>query len=78
MPDLPTLTVTTNQADRLLAAFDGQYDADGNVLTPAQAYRQWLRDGLRAYVLRSEARTIDESHNASKRAALAQVEAELP
>lgn len=78
MPDLPTITVTATQADRLLAAFNGQTADDGTSLTAQQAYKRWLVEQLRAYVLRSEARTLDESHNVSKRAALEQVEAELP
>jgi hypothetical protein len=55
MPDLPTFNVTQSVADRILAAFSGQRDENGNSLTPAQAYKRWLRDNLAATVRSREA-----------------------
>lgn len=55
MPDLPTLTVTTAQAQRITTAF-------GSSL----AYRQWLRSRVIDYVIQDE--SIDRL--AADRAAL--------
>lgn len=59
MPDLPTLTVTTAQATRILATFGD-----------AAAYRAWLKDQIIEKVLASEATRLDETNNATKRDAL--------
>lgn len=56
MPSLPTFTVGNATADRLLAAFSGWTDEQGNPLTPVQAYRIWLRGSLISYVKAVEAR----------------------
>ncbi len=56
MPDLPTFTVSTTTANRLLAAFT-DYSTDpetGATLTPQQAYKQWLRKNLVYFVLDRE------------------------
>lgn len=50
MPNLPTFTVTQATAQRLLDAFDGHTDEDGSPLTPQQAYKQWLKRNLVAFV----------------------------
>jgi hypothetical protein len=55
MPDLPTFTVSQATADRLLAAFSGQVDEQGNALTPIQAYRRWLKQNLVNRVTQYEA-----------------------
>ena len=47
MPELPTLTVTQEQADRAVAAW-------GSVA----AYKAWLAASVRAYVLASESAAI--------------------
>ena len=68
MPDLPTITVTQGQYDRLLEVFPG---------TPAekaQAYRQLVRDTLKTYVINSRIRTINEEENA---AAQVRIDAEI-
>jgi hypothetical protein len=46
MPNLPTLTVTQAQADRLLAAFGS-----------AANYKAWLRETVILYVTQKEAQT---------------------
>jgi len=51
MPDLPTITVTQAQADRLLAAFPG------GVAT----YRAWLKTTLAAYVTEREREGLTET-----------------
>jgi len=67
MPNLPTLTVTQAQADRMLATY-------GDVDT----YKEWLRVQIIDFVLRAEARTLDEQHNTAKGTALANLAAEMP
>jgi len=80
VPDLPTLTdLTTDQAQRILAAFSDSIDPDtGEPLTPTQAYRRWLRDRLVAHVLSEEAIRLDEVAETTKRDALAALAASLP
>lgn len=51
---LPTFTVQDATAQRLLAAFSGQKDENGVELTPANAYKRWLRDNLVSYVIARE------------------------
>lgn len=46
MPDLPTITVTQAQADRILLAFGGDQ------ATAVPAYKRWLGETLRDHVLR--------------------------
>lgn len=47
MPSLPTFdNVPDATAARILAAFQNQRDDQGNPLTPAQAYKRWLRENL--------------------------------
>lgn len=63
---LPTITIQDDAvAQRLLAAFTGQTDANGNPLTAAQAYRRWLRDELVRYVVATEATGSKDSLTAS-------------
>lgn len=73
MPDLPTVTVTTTQMNRLIAAFPGATNAE-----KADAYRAWLKDRLRDYVIRVETRAMDEQHNTAKRSAVQEAETALP
>ena len=51
MPDLPTITVTQAQADRLLAVFPGG----------AAAYRAWLKATLAAHVIEREREGVTEA-----------------
>lgn len=53
MPDLPTLTVTQAQADRMLAVF-------GTV----EAYREWLRESIINHVLAEEEQVRVEQFHA--------------
>lgn len=46
MPTLPTFTVTDATASRILAAFQNMKDDAGATLTPANAYKRWLKDQL--------------------------------
>jgi len=55
MPTLPTFDVTQTVADRILAAFTGERDENGQALTPAQAYKRWLRMNLASRVRTHEA-----------------------
>lgn len=64
---LPTLTVTDDQAQRILAAFGSEAD-----------YLRWLTEQVNGVVLTAEARMLDEASNEAKRVALADLEATLP
>ena len=79
MPDLPPLPpVTQAQADRILATFQDETDAQGAPLTPQAAYRRWSMRNLKDRVLQFEASKIDLEQNVEKRARLQTVEAEMP
>jgi hypothetical protein len=65
--DLPTLSVTNAQAQRLLAAFGDQ-----------AGYRRWLKRALLDEVDRREARRLHDEANTSVREALEQLRGELP
>jgi hypothetical protein len=67
MPDLPTLTVTTAQANRMLAAFGS-----------AANYREWLRARIVDEVKRVETRSILVQADADQRAKAAEIDAALP
>ncbi|WP_426243673.1 hypothetical protein [Nocardioides sp. LHG3406-4] len=78
MPDLPTITVTPDQATRLLAAFADTTDpVTGEPLTPAQAYKLWLRDQLVRYVLAQEGVRLDQAAAVIRRQTLDQLAADL-
>ena len=64
---LPTLTVTDDQAQRILAAFGSEAD-----------YTRRLIEQVNGVVLTVEARMLDEASNEAKRVALADLEATLP
>lgn len=67
MPDLPTLTVTQAQADRLIAVF-------GDVA----AYKAWLREALKGYVLAAEGDKSDlEYYSVTKKQKLDALKKEL-
>lgn len=79
MPTLPTLTVTDEQAERLLGVFTNSVDPDtGESLTPQQAYRRWLRDTLVGHVLAQEGIRLDREAAEAKSRALASLAGELP
>lgn len=67
MPDLPTLTVSSAQAQRILATFGD-----------APTYRRWLAGQVRAAVLAHEAKTIDEAHVVSRTQKLDALSGTLP
>jgi hypothetical protein len=66
VPNLPTLTVTDEQAARLLAVF-GSVDA----------YKAWLRETLKAYVLEQERRRVDRVAQQEREAQVQQFITEL-
>jgi hypothetical protein len=79
MPDLPTLTVTADQAAILLDVFSGQVDPiTGNPLTPQQAYRRWLRDVLVEHALAVKAERAGAAAEATRQAEVDAFSAELP
>lgn len=54
MPMLPDVEVSTRNAQRIIAAFQGEKNDQGVELTPQQAYRRWLLRSLAAHVLAKE------------------------
>jgi hypothetical protein len=66
VPDLPTLTVTDSQADRILAAFDDQ-----------GAYLAWLRKQLVEYVVNVELSRMQADALEQQRQAVTVLRAEL-
>lgn len=62
---LPTFSnIPDPTGDRILAAFTGWTDVNGNALTPVQAYRQWLRAELTNHVTQFEAQAANASISA--------------
>ena len=72
MPNLPTVTVTQAQADRILEAFGGTVD----IAVPA--YKEWLTKSVRDYVLISVANDLTASRLAAEAVAYQTVMANLP
>lgn len=66
MPDLPTLTVTQEQADRMIAAY-------GSVAN----YRAWLKQKIVAFVLDYEMAQQDQQYTAQRESFRAQARQEL-
>lgn len=55
MPVLPGLSIDDQALfDRVVAAFEGEFDQAGNPLTALQAYKRWLKAGLRERVTYKE------------------------
>ena len=68
MPNLPTIFVTDEQAQRLLAAFPPA-SVDGVTYTSQQVYKRWLRQKLIEHVARVETSRIDAQCATDKAAA---------
>lgn len=66
MPDLPTITVTAEQASRMLAAY-------GDTAT----YRTWLRRQVVEYVVAAEQNRMQGESLEAQRAATAATRAQL-
>jgi hypothetical protein len=72
MVQLPTLDVTSAQATRIQNAFPGGTQAE-----KAEAYRTWLRQAIRQYVVMKERETLQAQYEADVAASAAAVETEL-
>lgn len=70
---LPEVPVTESQSARILAAFEGKVDADGEPIDPADAYRAWLMAALLDHVVAFELRAFDETSNEARRNVVADV-----
>ncbi len=66
MPNLPTLTVTAEQADRLLAIFGD-----------AEAYRAWLKDAIKTYVIAQERHRVFRTEQEDREARIQQMVTDL-
>lgn len=67
MPDLPTITVTTEQQTRILNAIKDQLGGGTNA-EAASAYRKWLAKQIKNFVLNYERKAIDEQANSQANA----------
>lgn len=72
MPDLPTLTVTATQMTRITAAFPGATNAE-----KADAYKAWLRQAIRDYVMLIDRRTLQTKFESDVAAVDSQVNTDL-
>lgn len=66
MPDLPTITVTNAQMQRLMAVF-----GDG------PAYKQWLKQQLKNVVISAELQKLESTHRVEMEAKRAEITADL-
>lgn len=73
MPDLPTITVTQVQADRMIAAFA---DIDKSK-TAVENYRAWLKRQIIAFVISQETSQRDKAYNVERESFRTQAESEL-
>lgn len=62
MPDLPTITVTTEQQARILAALKYALGTTDNAEV-VRRYKKWLAGQIKAFVLESERRQIQDDMN---------------
>ena len=65
MPDLPTITVTTPQSERILAAFKTKFGVTTNA-EAAIAYKQWLSFNIKKVVLDVEKTPIQSTADTQK------------
>lgn len=72
MPNLPTVSVTQAQADRVLVAFGGTLEL------AVPAYKDWLVKTVRAYVLDEARRSLEVASAAANQTALGNINADLP
>lgn len=71
MPNLPEISITADQASRILATFRNEQSPDGVVLSPAAAYQQWVKRGLRQRVIDFESQELDKELSSIKQTRLA-------
>lgn len=73
MPDLPTLTLSQQHYDRVVAAFPGT-----DLTKKAAAYNAWLINNLIAFVRETEAKKLTDQYSAARAADLAALMSSLP
>lgn len=73
MPDLPTLTLSQNHYDRVVAAFPGD-----TLALKAAAYKAWLTCELIDYVQAVEGRRLSNEAAATLAAQVAAIATSLP
>lgn len=77
MPDLPTVTVTTGQANFLIGEFADPADP-GNTAVAVANYRAWLTVQVITFVRERRAKVIRERHAADLNEAIAALDVNLP
>jgi hypothetical protein len=77
MPDLPTVAVTDDQADRILAAFQSKFKTP-DAATTISAYRKWLTAAVVDVVVLYEAQQKKEAAQVQIASDIAAIRATLP
>lgn len=77
MPALPSVTVTDAQHAMILAAFQEAFGATTNA-EAAAAYRNWLTEQVRSFVISRRRLVIDAEAAADRRTKLDALDADLP
>lgn len=77
MPDLPTLTVTSTQADRILAAFKARYGTTTQAATTT-AYKKELARWVRNIVVTEEGNAFSAQQSVDFKAHLDSINSALP
>jgi hypothetical protein len=73
MPDLPTITVSQTQADKIMSA----YAPGGTQAQAVTAYKEWLRREVSAYVKRNELAQLRLQHKEAEEQAARDLDAAL-
>ena len=72
MPELPTISVTGDQFDRIAAAFPGETPEE-----KVEAYQSWLTKALKAHVTKYELDQLAKTHAEELAAKRAEINNEL-
>lgn len=74
MPNLPTITVSQAQADRIIAAFG----AGGTQAEAVARYKEWLRRQVNEFTKQTELLTLRREHQLAENQKLAEIQDSLP
>lgn len=74
MPNLPTISVTQNQADRIIAAFG----AGGTQAEAVARYKEWLRIQVNQYTQETELLQMRRQHQQEEMEKMQEIQGSLP
>jgi len=74
MPNLPTLTMSQAQVDRIIAAFG----AGGTQQEAAARYKEWLRRNVIAYTEEAELMTLRREHQLAEQQKRQEIAGSMP